>query len=127
MGTNYYVKRPARNKCEHCHREDPPETIHIGKHSGGWKFCFNPRFKTYRQWQDFLALPENIIHIYDEYGKKIDYSDFFFQVVYPAQDGIWLFDPRATPEHTGPLTHVDKDQEWLDSDGFRFTKSTEFC
>lgn len=124
MGTNYYLNLPPQNKCNHCGRQDEPERVHIGKHSFGWKFCFHPRFKTMREWEKFLAKGENIIHIYDEYGKNVDYTDFFMTVVHGTRDGIWLFDPRATEEHRGP--YAKPGDEWLDDEGYRFTRYEEF-
>lgn len=40
MGMNYYLKKEPFKCCPHCGQTmDEPETIHIGKSSGGW--CFS--------------------------------------------------------------------------------------
>lgn len=71
MGTNYYV---VDNVCECCKRYD--EKYHIGKKSYGWAFSFHgykyDGLTTWQKWKEYLV--DKII--YDEYGDKIDYTDF---------------------------------------------------
>lgn len=71
MGTNYYV---VENVCECCNRYD--KQYHIGKSSYGWAFSFqgykNDGLTSWQKWKEYLA--DKIIH--DEYGEKIDYTDF---------------------------------------------------
>lgn len=37
MGTNYYVRVPCENACEHC---NGTKDVHLGKSSAGWAFTF---------------------------------------------------------------------------------------
>lgn len=122
MGTNYYVKLPPRNKCNHCQREDQAEEIHIGKNSGGWKFGFNPKFRSWREWYKFLVKPENVFSIYDEYGRKVPIVDFV-EMVEAAQDGIWINDPRYTERGRWDTP----ESESLDPEGYRIINSESFC
>jgi len=96
MGTNYYIKtfREEKNKCEHCGRADitPEEEIHIGKKSGGWKFIFNPRFKSWDEWKKFIWTWN--LRIFDEYERNIPFDEFC-EVVEKGQDGRVLGNPQS--------------------------------
>lgn len=120
MSTNYYVKLPPKNHCTHCGRQDPSEVVHIGKYSGGWKFSFHTRFKTYKEWMTYLE--EHKDFIYDEYGCKEDLSALKGYIE-SAQDGLWLYDPRY--ERTGRWENRPG-LEYLDEDGYRFVTAEEF-
>jgi hypothetical protein len=114
MGTNYYVKTKA---CECCgHKE---KDIHIGKSSMGWKFSFNIRFKTAREWFGFLA--DKVIH--DEYGDTITLEELKDKVK-KLQNGIWLYDPRY--EESFRYKASDR-LEFLDDEGHRFVNAEDFC
>lgn len=132
MGTNYYVEfRP----CEHCGLRK--KSIHIGKSSAGWKF----HFRGYRQlgglddvytnhpddkvilswkgWQQYLSQleAENESDIKDEYGevKTLRELESFIEAKQASGDldGEWL-------------RHMQKDYDWVDTDGYQFT-DREFC
>lgn len=93
MGTNYYaipkatdeLKKKIIEKIDANELQEAklliPDSIHIGKQSGGWQFCFN-----HNDWQYFgksLAELEVFLltcNIEDEYGKSIT-SDEFWQMV----------------------------------------------
>lgn len=122
MGTNYYVKKPPTNRCDHCKREDPSEVIHIGKHSGGWKFGFSPKFGSWKEWYAFLL--KNIDFIYDEYDHKIPFVDFV-EMVEAAQNGIWIYDSRNPNGNEKYAAH--QKYEYLDPGGYRIINSEDFC
>ena len=95
MGTNYYW---ITNYCPHCNRGD---SIHIGKHSGGWQFSFraypegiwyknlNPLTAPVMSWSDWkkvvVRAPEDRNdplykvkwgHIENEYGEVVPPDEF---------------------------------------------------
>ena len=71
MGTNYELRMPGANKCEHCGRSDNQECLHIGKSSGGWVFSLHvyPE-RGINDLDDWKPLFEKGA-IYDEYGRII--------------------------------------------------------
>lgn len=71
MGTNYYVRK---DRCVTCGHQE--EQTHIGKSSAGWRFCFDPHFRTADQWREHLANRE----IVDEYGRPATHSEFWEMV-----------------------------------------------
>lgn len=121
MGTNFYVKLPEKNKCDHCGRVDAAEEIHIGKFSMGWKFGFNPRFNSFGEWMEFLRGHAN--KIYDEYGKQMPFDEFLEMVV-RAQDGIWIYDERNPNE--SEKRRITERYESLDPAGYRIINAKEF-
>ena len=123
MGTNYYLILTPEKKCEHCGHTEPREELHIGKYSMGWKFCFNKkRFKTRREWFDFLTgSPKNLECIVDEYGKQVTFGELY-SLVEDSKQGIWIGDPRY--QRTGMFETLDC--EYLDPEGYRFSNSEDF-
>lgn len=67
MGTNFYYRK-RENCCSHCNRFDETE-IHIGKRSYGVRFTFDPHFKTYKEWVEFIKDKDGFI--FDEYGEEV--------------------------------------------------------
>jgi|ERR1019366_3151677 hypothetical protein len=119
MGTNYYIQTQPTNHCDKCGREDPAENIHIGKSSGGWKFSFHTRFKTFKEWKVFLEANKD--QIVDEYDSPISLEDLL-EIVEEKQGGIWLGDPRYERAH-----HELSTYEYLDPEGYRFINAETFC
>jgi len=79
MGTNYYIKT---EKCKTCGHK--PEGVHIGKSSGGWRFCFNLNGKKY--YKNIGELKEWLknIKIENEYGEEVEY-EYFWSLVEEKQ------------------------------------------
>lgn len=111
MGTNYYTTI-VRIGCTHCGQQGPwTDRLHIGKSSGGWRFCF----RVYREedqqhfgancipsslgslaeWRGFLASHQ----VFDEYGKDISQEDFWGMVEAKA-DGV-RHERNGKWEHAG--------------------------
>ena len=90
-----------------------PETIHIGKSSGGWKFCFN-----HNNWEHFEKSKASLevfllaCEIYDEYDRQVT-NDEFWEMVKAKEEGkghlIWNGQECGTMEF-----------------GLNFSNSTEF-
>ncbi len=84
MGTNYYLHQQKGDICTSCGKGETQEELHIGKSSIGWKFIFNPRFSSFKQWREVLEKSPD--QIFDEYGQKISLFDFYSKVK-SKQDG----------------------------------------
>lgn len=80
MGTNYYLRKPLRNVCEHCGRHDEPEEIHLGKSSLGWCFSLHvyPE-KSLSDWPEIQSWIESELLagsvIQNEYGDEISLDE----------------------------------------------------
>lgn len=113
MGTNYYVKTDACKCCGHKEND-----IHIGKFSAGWKFAFNSRFKSAKEWFDFLKGKT----VHNEYDEVVS-LDWLKLRVEETKNGIWLYDMRY--EENFRYKREDR-LEYLDSDGYRFVTAGDF-
>lgn len=88
MSTNYYIKTGKKEKvicnygCEHL----IDETLHIGWHSNGWKFCLHiiPE-KNINELNDWKPILKNG-KIEDEYGREISYDDMLTNIVGEYKD-----------------------------------------
>lgn len=77
MGTNFYVNtgRKERVVCNYGCEHLIDECLHIGKRSGGWKFCLHiiPErgINELDDWNDILRDGE----ITDEYGNRVSFDE----------------------------------------------------
>ena len=128
MGTNYYV---ASNVCECCNRYD--EEYHIGKSSYGWAFSFRgyrpERLVSWSAWKEFLRDKA----IMDEYGDRVDYSEFVRMIETEKAPGYIRENGRPnmvhnevgrTPNKNG-WSWFDPEYDWDDDAGYSFC-SREF-
>lgn len=109
MGTNYYVKNGK--ECGNCGGTGRAD-VHIGKSSAGWKFCFNPFKKSFKEWKEWLIGKT----IFDEYDREVPFEKF-----------INLVEDKQKRDST----HWDKDEdpkyyETLDAEGYRISRSEDF-
>jgi hypothetical protein len=114
MGTNYYAKV---NHCKECDRFDE---VHIGKQSFGWAFIFNPLHCTKEIWEKELKSKK--ISIINEYGEKIS-KKAFWKMVEENKDktNIFTYIGERNRYEENPEQH-----EYIDPQGYRFSKSREF-
>lgn len=73
MGTNYYLRTDA---CDKCGRAD--HETHIGKSSVGWTFSFHAteEIKDEAAWREAISKGR----IFDEYGEEIPFERFWEMV-----------------------------------------------
>lgn len=117
MGTNYYVRpAPCERPCIHC---QAPETIHLGKSSGGWAFMFRaypeigdtgrseigPVVSDFASWTALVHLGT----IETEYGEPLAIDDLLKMIE----------DDRGKRRSLGG-------GDFADADGNRFTPA-DFC
>ena len=155
MSTNYYLKRiPTEKEISQCHHllderkieycdrygegydapyleqvlEKMTETLHIGSHSGGWRFLFRIHDDLYERsiqsCLDYLQAQLNtgLWRIIDEYGSSVALDDFE-KVVINSLSGITIENYHKThPEDKqwyryGPPQIIANDgSRWWDAD-----------
>ena len=145
MGTNYYVreKLSEKDKKEMKHLLDNddiervsemiPNAVHIGKNSGGWRFCFNHNnWKHYKNIEELKEFIKNNT-FYDEYGRHVDANEFWENVERKENDPDMLDGNRYAdrweefhgkePKPCYMMRSETGDEEHF---GYRFSSSTEF-
>lgn len=102
MGTNYYAHV---NPCSECGK--PEEKLHLGKSSGGWKFCFRDRdeYSDITEFQTFIRL--DYVKLVDEYGREISPDDFMEKV-------------EGKQDERSHIESVDKTEDWRSVEGYEF-------
>jgi len=101
-------------------------SIHLGKRSMGWKFCWNFHnnkfYSNKKELLDFIRKGR----IVDEYGQRIDVEEFIeMSLSWGQPDGMVAdkeyFDKNESLSWFNTESHYDKD-----IDGLRVSSSTEF-
>lgn len=97
-------------------------SIHLGKRSSGWKFCWNFHNNKYYTNKEELLEFIRSRRVVNEYDEELKPNDFIEMAL--NWDGIVL-DVEYLKKHSSwmsnPLEYVDKD-----IDGLRVSSSTEF-
>ena len=124
MGTNYYIKREEKPKCEHCGRGPELEVLHIGKQSMGWKFTFAVHDIGAENFDDMLEVLQKNQHcIFDEYGDQVDLADLIENIKL-HQKGLNIRTYYTKyPEHKreGLDQYID-DNYFTDAKGYEFSR-----
>jgi hypothetical protein len=101
-------------------------SIHLGKRSSGWRFCWN--FHDNRYYQDRASLLAFVRsgRVVDEYGTEWPVEEFIAMALEWGQpDGLTAdaeyFDKNPHPWMSNPSAYHDRDV-----DGLRVSSSTEF-
>lgn len=104
--------------------------IHLGKRSGGWKFCWNfHKDKYYSNKEELLAFIRSG-RVVDEYGEEWDPEEFIKMALDWGQPDGWVHNEAYEKEmqKTTGRTFFWGPQYWdRDVDGLRVSQSTEFC
>jgi hypothetical protein len=116
--------------------ENPWETfmdkinIHLGKRSGGWKFCWNFHDNKYYSNKEELL---NFIHtgrVIDEYGDEIEVEEFIEMALSWGEPDGAIYDKeyrmKQWDKGTGTFLHTDSYDDKV-IDGLRVSSSTDFC
>jgi hypothetical protein len=105
-------------------------SIHLGKRSGGWKFCWNFHKNKYYSNKEELLEFIRIGRVVDEYGTELDTEEFIEMALNWCQpDGLVL-----NGSYRNKLIQQGHGMFWLDHekyddliiDGLRVSVSTEF-
>ena len=133
MGTNYYMRSQICSCCGSFKEEK-----HIGKQSIGWEFLFSgeyPELTQSSQWHEILSMDG--VGIYDEYGKKIEFEDFWNKAYKTLHDNKLMNHTRIIkriPETVREKEYLKKmgsdyfsnkknKEYWIDSKGFSFQEA----
>lgn len=107
-------------------------SIHLGKRSSGWKFCWNFNDKKFYSNKEELLAFIRSGRVVDEYGTEKDVEEFIEMALsWGEPDGL-IFDEHYVIEHfdkTGlgrPFTAKEEYYEKI-IDGLRVSTSTDFC
>lgn len=106
-------------------------SIHLGKRSGGWKFCWNfHKFKYYSTKEELLAFIRTG-RVVDEYGEEIEVEEFIEMALnWGEPDGFtynndYIQHMKKEGYHRDPGYDVSKYFDLI-IDGLRVSSSTEF-
>jgi hypothetical protein len=101
--------------------------IHLGKRSGGWKFCWNFHKDKYYKDKESLLNFIRTGRVVDEYGEEVDVEEFITMALEWGQPNGLVADKEyfdRTEHHSwmsNPSAYYDKI-----IDGLRVSSSTEF-
>jgi hypothetical protein len=101
-------------------------SIHLGKRSGGWKFCWNfNNNKYYSNKEELLAFIRSG-RVVDEYGDEQDVEDFIEMALnWGEPDGLVFDEEYENNKTNSSYFHGPKYWDTL-IDGLRVSTSTEF-
>jgi len=146
MGTNYY-RIPTQLEMEECKaklikdiadldmsplnmesvwdRFTEGTSIHLGKRSGGWKFCWNFHDNKYYSNKEELIQFVLSGRVVNEYGDEIEPQEFLDMAFEWSQPDGLIIDEKWTRENSSWLPNP---QDYADKiiDGLRVSISTEF-
>jgi len=102
-------------------------SIHLGKRSGGWKFCWNFHNNQYYKDKESLLNFIRSGRVVNEYGDEMDREEFITMALEWGQPNGLVADEKyfnSTKHHrwmSNPSDYFDKE-----IDGLRVSSSTEF-
>ena len=105
--------------------------VHLGKRSGGWKFCWNFHNNKYYSNREELLAYIRSGRVVDEYGEEQDVEEFIKMALEWGEPDGWV----VNEEYRKKERIRGHGSFWLDSekyddliiDGLRVSTSTEFC
>jgi len=128
-GSFRYIDNPQDEWCKLSPWDEFIEgtSVHLGKRSGGWKFCWNFHNNQYYQDKESLLAFIRAGRVVDEYGDEMDREEFITMALAWNQPDGQVADKEYfdTTEHhawmSNPEAYYDRE-----IDGLRVSSSTEF-
>jgi len=105
-------------------------TIHLGKRSGGWKFCWNFHDNKYYSNKEELLEFIRRGRVIDEYGEEQDVEEFIKMALEWGQpDGLIVDEQYRKKQRMQGIGDFYLDAKYDDQiiDGLRVSSATEFC
>jgi len=100
-------------------------SIHLGKRSGGWKFCWNFNDNKYYSNKEELLEFIRSRRVVNEYGEELQPDEFIEMALDWGKDDGMVADEEYMKKHhswmSNPSDYVDRE-----IDGLRVSSSTEF-
>lgn len=104
--------------------------IHLGKRSGGWKFCWNfHKDKYYSNKEELLAFIR-LGRVVDEYGEEWNVEEFIAMALeWGEPDGLVVNEEYRKKERRNGMGSFFDNPNYDDLiiDGLRVSSATEFC
>jgi hypothetical protein len=104
--------------------------IHLGKRSGGWKFCWNfHKNKYYSNKEELLSFIRSG-RVVDEYGEEWNVNEFIVMALnWGEPDGLVVNEDFRKEQRSKGMGSFFNDPKYDDLiiDGLRVSSSTEFC
>lgn len=104
-------------------------SVHIGKRSGGWKFCWNFHDNKYYSNKDELLAFIRSGRIVDEYGTEHEVEEFIeMALTWGEPNGLVMdeeYERKKLEEYPSSYLHGEKHWD-LNIDGLRVSTSTQF-
>ena len=100
MGTNYYLHKASKSKCEHCGHDPEAEVLHIGKSSYGWCFSLHviPE-EGINSLEDWVARwGEPGVQIRNEYEEEMPPEEMY-KIITTRGPGKWCHEGRELHRH----------------------------
>lgn len=101
-------------------------SIHLGKRSGGWKFCWNFHNGKYYNTKEELLNFIRKGRVVDEYGEQIDVEEFIEMALDWGQPDGMVADKSYFDEHHRSSWFNNESHYDKEIDGLRVSSSTEF-
>jgi hypothetical protein len=106
-------------------------SIHLGKRSSGWKFCWNFHKNKYYSNKEELISFIRSGRVVDEYGEELEVNEFIFMALnWGEPDGLVVNEEYRKKERAKGHGSFWMDSERYDDliiDGLRVSTATEFC
>lgn len=104
--------------------------IHLGKRSGGWKFCWNfHKSKYYSNKEELLSFIRSG-RVVNEYGEELDVNEFIVMALnWGEPDGLVVNEDFRKEQRSKGMGSFFNDPKYDDIiiDGLRVSSSTDFC
>ena len=104
--------------------------IHLGKRSGGWKFCWNfHKNKYYSNKEELLSFIRSG-RVVNEYGEELDVNEFIVMALnWGEPDGLVVNEDFRKEQRSKGMGSFFNDPKYDDIiiDGLRVSSSTDFC
>jgi hypothetical protein len=103
--------------------------IHLGKRSGGWKFCWNFNDNKYYSTKEELLAFIRSGRVVDEYGKEEAVEEFIDMALNWGEPDGWVHNEAYEQQKLkqNPNSHIHGSKYWdKEIDGLRVSTSTEF-
>lgn len=104
--------------------------IHLGKRSGGWKFCWDLNDKKYYTNKEEMFAFIRSGRVVDEYGDLMDNEEFIKMALEWGEPDGYVYDKAYVDmefARSGYRPIFVDDHYDIEIDGLRFSRSTDFC
>jgi len=105
-------------------------SIHLGKRSGGWKFCWNFHKDRYYSNKEELLSFIRSGRVVDEYGEEWNVEEFIKMSLEWGEPDGWVVNEdyrKKEPKGHGAFWLDNEKYDDLIIDGLRVSTSTDFC